>query len=303
MKKKITGLAGLTIMSLILVGAATWWYSDKISIEERRGATGVDALHATNIVQTTSPDAIKPTASATQSTPPAPKWVFPLTSKSGTQVVDIIPGMQIVDYKQPQAEVRADNTLYRLTPNDNGYFGQVDVQANQKLAVKVYLPDGESGQNYIVQVEDGGALLGQKFPSAQVAQLNDAQQLSFNYQVSDQPGIYRVILRSGGNCRYSIFGLGRNCPWQQPANLILKFITENGMKLQLKTWFAVVVLPCINGTAFLQAQICGNNNYGGTSGKGAPQSQAGDPFQVYTGNDMREVDDICRSGAAWVSIN
>lgn len=127
-------------------------------------------------------------------------------------MVDVVPGAQPADDKQPQAEVQVGGAIYRVTPNDSGYFGQIDVAADQKLKVKVYMPDGQPGDNYIVQLEDGGKLLGQKLPAATSVVVDDAKQIAFNYQVSNQPGIYRVVLRSGGNVKVLNFWVGPELP-------------------------------------------------------------------------------------------
>jgi hypothetical protein len=65
--------------------------------------------------------------------------------------------------------------------------------------VKAYLPGSQPGDTYILQAEDGGFFPGQKLKGARAVNVDQAGQLGFDFQVSDQNGIYRVVLRSGGS--------------------------------------------------------------------------------------------------------
>jgi hypothetical protein len=214
MKKDIKIWLGAGIIGLLITGVAAWW---SVAQPSESAVSTASTTQRSNSSLTTAGSATAtsttsiPTPINSQAVTPV-HWVFPPPAQPTTKVVEMTPGVPVSDPSQVQAQVKVGNTVYRLVPNDNGYFGQIDIPAKQKMNVQVYEPNGQAGDNYIVQVEDGGSLLGQRFQGAQAAPLNDAQELNFQYQVSNQPGIYRVVLRSGGDVSVLNFWVGPELP-------------------------------------------------------------------------------------------
>jgi len=212
MRIRFNGWSAGVAMAVAVVGiVVVWTQSNPASSGKDSGSTPAKAALPSNSSLSASGQNGPSSFQNAQAAAPS-QWVFPAPEKAGTKVVDVVPGAQPADDKQPQAEVQVGGAIYRVTPNDSGYFGQIDVAADQKLKVKVYMPDGQPGDNYIVQLEDGGKLLGQKLPAATSVVVDDAKQIAFNYQVSNQPGIYRVVLRSGGNVKVLNFWVGPELP-------------------------------------------------------------------------------------------
>ena len=118
-------------------------------------------------------------------------------------------GGQAVDYPGSfaAASVQVGQANYKLTPNQLGNFQQVVVGPKQKVQVQVSYPDGSAGDKVAVTVEDGGHLNEKQM--SEVASLDADHNVNFQFQTTDQAGIYRVALRGGADVKVLNFWVGQ----------------------------------------------------------------------------------------------
>lgn len=99
-----------------------------------------------------------------------------------------------------QKASRIPNKIYQLKPNQLGLFDQVsNIQPLQIVPVEVSYPQGKTGEKVILAAEDGGRFDNGKMFS--ILQLDAQRKVSFNFQVSDQSGIFHVSLRKGNDIK------------------------------------------------------------------------------------------------------
>lgn len=104
---------------------------------------------------------------------------------------------------------RALNRIYQLKPNQLGFFDQVsNIQPLQVVPVEVSYPQGKVGEKVILAAEDGGRFDNGKMFSS--AELDAQKKISFNFQVSDQSGIFHVSLRKGNDIKVIQLWVGRD---------------------------------------------------------------------------------------------
>ncbi len=88
-------------------------------------------------------------------------------------------GDQITD---PNQQIIQDDS------SSNGKFQPVTVDASATSDVKLQFPTGAAGKTVLIQPLDGGTA------SASTATIDQTGLLAFSFQVSDQPGVHRVIV-------------------------------------------------------------------------------------------------------------
>ena len=132
-----------------------------------------------------------------------------VTGSTQTRPVSLIGG-QAVEYPGSfaSASVQVGGSNYKLTPNQLGNFQQVNVGPKQKVHVQVSYPQGSEGDHVAVTVEDGGHLNEKEM--SEVASLDTDHNVNFQFQTTDQAGIYRVALRSGADVKVLNFWVGNN---------------------------------------------------------------------------------------------
>jgi len=86
---------------------------------------------------------------------------------------------QITDDKTGQT-IQADSS-------SNGKFYPVTVAASATSDVKLQFPSGAAGKAVFIQPLDGGTV------STYKATIDQSALLAFSFQVTDQPGVHRVI--------------------------------------------------------------------------------------------------------------
>ncbi len=99
----------------------------------------------------------------------------------------------------PRALVCVGNQLYTAYPNQIGNFQRITVPVKSHLDVSVAYPAGQPGDPIALEVEDGGQLAGKQMGA--VTALNDSKNLYFSFDTTEQPGIYRVVMRDGGDVK------------------------------------------------------------------------------------------------------
>ena len=109
------------------------------------------------------------------------------------------------------ATVRVRGKALTLEPNASNRFPRVYVEPQDTVAVTVRYPQGQPGQPVSIQVMDGGQLENQSI--VHIAQLDANESLAFQFQLSDQPGIHRVVLSKDGVNKLFDFWAGPELPF------------------------------------------------------------------------------------------
>jgi hypothetical protein len=109
------------------------------------------------------------------------------------------------------ARVTVGDRQYALRSDPEGLFGpRVYTDIGARAAVAVTFPDGEPGEPVVVQVEDGGALENSEL--TKLAQLDERRQVGFEFQMTKNPGLFRVVLRKGAERKTVEFWAGPPLP-------------------------------------------------------------------------------------------
>jgi hypothetical protein len=116
--------------------------------------------------------------------------------------------------EQVVAHCKVDGKELTLIPNQVGQFQRVYVEKTRST-VKVSLdyPNGEQGQTVVVESADGGSIDNKAVSKA--LQLDQSQNVNFDFTSTDDKGIYRVILRKGSDIKYLEFWVGQPHALQQ----------------------------------------------------------------------------------------
>jgi hypothetical protein len=97
-------------------------------------------------------------------------------------------------------KIKAGGKVHTLSPNEVGAFKVVpNIQPLQIVPIEIIYPNSSPNEKVQLSVEDGGALENGK--SGMVLQLNDEKQISFTFQPSRQPGLYRISLYKGSDVK------------------------------------------------------------------------------------------------------
>lgn len=121
-----------------------------------------------------------------------------------------------------EVELKVAGKTYSLSPNEIGVFPMVYVQPWDTIVLKTAYREGKSGEGVDVQVEDGGLIVESK-SIGHHGKLDHEGKLAFSFQVTNQLGIYRVILRKGEDIKQLEFWVGDRPPQGAPVNKIPKF--------------------------------------------------------------------------------
>jgi len=133
--------------------------------------------------------------------------ILKTNAETGAKPVSRIGGHPVVyPGKFAKAEVRTGNQVFELTPNQLGNFQQIQMGPKQKVSVQVAFPEGQPGDPVAIEVKDGGQLDGKQM--AEVVALDNQDDIQFQFQTTDQSGIYRIALRSGADVKVVNFWVG-----------------------------------------------------------------------------------------------
>lgn len=92
--------------------------------------------------------------------------------------------------------MKVNNKDYELKANVGGYFPRItNVQPNAVIPIKILYPAGKAGEKVVVSVVDGGQLDNGK--TVKVVQLDSQKQCVFNFQTSNNLGLFRLLLYKG----------------------------------------------------------------------------------------------------------
>lgn len=85
-------------------------------------------------------------------------------------------------------------TDHQAILNQMGYFDKItDIPPLENIPIEIHYPDGSPGEKVVILVHDGGLL--DNGNNVKVAKLDHENKLSFSFQVTDHPGIHRVMLK------------------------------------------------------------------------------------------------------------
>lgn len=86
--------------------------------------------------------------------------------------------------------------IYQPKFNTLGYFDRVSqIKPFQSLSIEMSYPEGRAGDRVSIMVADGGTL--DNGETVKVARLDKQLKFSFGFRVTQNSGIYRLILRKG----------------------------------------------------------------------------------------------------------
>ena len=99
----------------------------------------------------------------------------------------------LVDGQMAICTVKVGDKLYTRRPNQIGCFPKIaKIPPGDTVAIEVSYPNGRAGEKIVLSVEDGGKLDNGK--GVKVMQLDNQKKCSFNFTVTQYPGLYRVSL-------------------------------------------------------------------------------------------------------------
>jgi len=116
-----------------------------------------------------------------------------------------------------EAHVNFGGKNYTLVPNQIGIFPRVYVQPEETILVTVAYLGVASGAGVLVQAEDGGQIV-ETGSVAHHGRLNKQGQISFTFRVTNQLGVYRVVLRQGEDIKQLDFWVGSPQLQGEPAS-------------------------------------------------------------------------------------
>jgi hypothetical protein len=116
----------------------------------------------------------------------------------------------------PTASVTVNGATYNQVPNQLGVFPQIQIQPKGIVQVQITYPRGNPGDPIAIAVQDGGHLIvNDKSAMSQVLGLNGQNSLQFQFQATEQLGIYRISLRNGADVHVINLWAGDNLASQQ----------------------------------------------------------------------------------------
>ncbi|QMU30143.1 hypothetical protein [Adhaeribacter radiodurans] len=106
---------------------------------------------------------------------------------------------------------QVDSKKYQLQANEFGLFDQVSgIQPKQKVPVQLNYPAGRVGEKVAIIMLDGGTLDNGK--KVKVTQLDTQKKMTFELQVTSDPGLYRVLLKKGSDTKTVQLWVGPKLP-------------------------------------------------------------------------------------------
>ena len=109
------------------------------------------------------------------------------------------------------AHVSVGNQQFSVQATPDAVFvPRVNTAVGARPVVRVKFRDGEPGEPVVVQVEDGGAL--ENHALTQLARLDEQRQIQFAFQMTQNPGLFRVVVRKGGEAQTLEFWAGPPLP-------------------------------------------------------------------------------------------
>lgn len=130
--------------------------------------------------------------------------------KGGDNQIGKVPSIKLdsnIPIKVDKKRMDIETDSYRLEPNEFGLFDRIsDVSPLEVIPIAMAYPEGNEGEKVVIIVQDGGQLDNGK--RVKLVQLDKRKKVSFDFQVTSSPGIYRVMLRKGNDTKVLQFWVG-----------------------------------------------------------------------------------------------
>jgi hypothetical protein len=93
-------------------------------------------------------------------------------------------------------KIQINNKNFELKPNSGGYFQRIaNIEKNAIVPVEVAYPNGNVGDKIVLTVLDGGSVDSNK--AVAVVPLDGDKKCVFNFHVTNQVGLFRVLMTNG----------------------------------------------------------------------------------------------------------
>lgn len=90
--------------------------------------------------------------------------------------------------------------MYEVSPNQVGLFKQVsNIKPLEKISLELSYPSAKVGEKIVVTVLDGGKLDNGK--GVKVMNLNQLRKCPFGFSVTENMGLYRLLVRKGNDVK------------------------------------------------------------------------------------------------------
>jgi hypothetical protein len=97
------------------------------------------------------------------------------------------------------ANFKVNEKVVALKANIGGYFQRIsNISPNASVPVEIYYPNGIEGEKVVLSVLDGGKIEGAETP-VKVIYLTKEKKCLFNFQVTNQSGIFRIKVYKGAD--------------------------------------------------------------------------------------------------------
>lgn len=111
------------------------------------------------------------------------------------------------DFSKKNLKIPGEKKQYTIKANHAGAFPRLsNIQPNENISIVISYPKADIGEQVIITVQDGGKLdNGRKI---KVMQISKQKQLSFRFQVTEDLGLYRLVLNKGQDNKVLQFWVG-----------------------------------------------------------------------------------------------
>ncbi len=177
---------GFSIIALFLVlflvhkqGDASHGPTDQYSSREDQGGSVRHGGQLSSLDRSRAPD----------------EQQIPAASSSPNGTVVQPSGLRRVSLSAHAADIRATakNSSEPLSMDETGHYERVMVRLGEVVPVRIAFPNSQPGTKVAIQVEDGGNLVGGRV--SEVRTLGEDLQVSFDFEIGHEVGIYRVGIR------------------------------------------------------------------------------------------------------------
>lgn len=201
----------ITSAVLLAVAAAAWFFAPRAVSPLSSEATSVSDRAPSALSSPLTGEATAPSRTVASPSPVSPatgKAVAPAGAPTAVPPeIAVLKALKSSGEGRVVACAQVGNRMYTLRPNELGDCPRVYVQAGDKIQVAMVFRDGNPGDPVVVEPEDGGEIL-ETAEAVKVARLDEDLRLAFGFQVSENHGTHRVVLRRGGESQVLDFWVG-----------------------------------------------------------------------------------------------
>jgi hypothetical protein len=115
-----------------------------------------------------------------------------------------------------QAYVVSGGKKVVMTPDQGGTYPRIFLDPLSKTQVTFEFPNGQQGEQLVATALDGGILEGSY--SSEILTLNSAGIVNLNFQLGQNPGVYRIRVEQGAEAVTLNYWAGPDNDFKQAAN-------------------------------------------------------------------------------------